>query len=317
MRRLLLFVIGTVLAVPLCVQAQIAVQLSMDRDTWMVYESIPVTVKIRNFSGRPIRISGQADAPWLSFLITDVADVTIGTVAKLPGWDAVTLAPGQTVSRIMDLLPYYDLRQRGTFSVRAIVKTDAIESLSAPVEFTVLNGREIWKQITGLPVASGQTNEEYRTYSLLKLRLAHNDVLYVGVEDEARGRVYGMIPLGDALALGEPSAKIDIAGHLHILYRSGPRSYSYAEIDPQAQTVKRMVYSDMLSVPQLVANETGSVTVRGGEQTYPKVQRMMTDSELNPPPPPAPPPKRKWWWPFGPSKSKPATTDSSSVNALQ
>jgi hypothetical protein len=319
MRRLLVLVIGTFLSISFCARAQVAVQLSMDRDTLMLFESVHVTANIRNYSGRTIELGGaQGDTPWLSFLITDQAGSTIRPVAKLPALAAVTLSAGQTTNRTMDLLPYYDLRQRGTYSVRAVVNSGTIRTLSLPVKFTVINGREIWKQTVGLPSASGETNEEYRTYSLLKLRQEHSDLLYVGVEDEAHGRVYGMIPLGDALALGEPSAKADTAGHLHVLYRSGPRSFGYAEINPEAKTIKRMVYSDILSAPQLVTDKDGLVGVQGGEQTYPRVQRLMTDAELNPPPPPAPPPpKKKWWWPFGPSKPKPAVTNAPPTTNVQ
>jgi hypothetical protein len=316
MRRLVLLTIGTVLILPFFARAQVSVQLSMDRDTLLLFESIPVTVNIRNFSGRPIEIGRQGDTHWLNFQITDQAGATFNPVATLPAMEAVTVTPGQTISRTVNLLPYYDLRQRGNYSVRAVVSSGAVRALSTPVKFTVMNGREIWKQTAGLPVAAGETNEEYRTYSLLMLRLARSDFLYVGVEDEARGRIYGMIPLGDALALGEPSAKTDAAGHLHVLYRSGPRSNSYAEIDPEAKTLKRMIFSDLLSAPQLVTDKDGSVSVQGGEQTYPRVQRMMTDAELNPPPPPPPPaPKRRWWWPFGPRQSKPADTNAPAANA--
>ena len=319
MRRLLLFAIGTVLTIPFCASAQISVQLSMDRDTLMVFESIHVTANIRNFSGRAIELSdGKESSPWLSFLIADQGGATIGPVGKLPGLEAVTLPAGRTISRTLDLLPYYDLRQRGTYSVRAVVNSGSIRTLSAPIRFTIMNGREIWKQMAGLPGAPGETNEEYRTYSLLMLRQGHSDLLYVGVEDEARGRIFGMIPLGDAIALGEPSAKIDAAAHLHVIYRSGPRSFSYAEIDPEAKTVKRVVYSDILSVPKLVSDDKGLVSVLGGEQTFPRVQRVMTDAELNPPPPPPPPPpKKKWWWPFGPGKPKPAVTNAPPTTNVQ
>jgi hypothetical protein len=315
MRRLFFLAVCLVLSLPFCARAQITVQLSLERDTLLLFESIPVTVNIRNFSGRPIEIGSQSGTPWLSFLITDEGGGTFNPVAKLPAMEAVTLPPGQTVSRSLNLLPYYDLRQQGRYIVRAIVSSGAIQTVSAPAKFAIMNGREIWKQTVGLPVAPGETNDDYRAYSLLMLRLSRGDFLYVGVEDEARGRVYGMIPLGNALTLGEPSARTDLAGHLHVLYRSGPRSFSYAEIDPEAQIVKRMVFSDILSVPKLVTDNTGSVSVQGGEQTYPKVQRVMTEEELNPPPPPPPPPKRKWWWPFGPRKPRPAATNTPTADA--
>ena len=88
------------------------------------------------------------------------------------------------------------------------------------------------------------------------------------------------------------------------------RSIAYDEIAPDAKIVKRLVFSDVLSAPQLVMQNDGSVIVRGGEQVYPHVERVMTDAELNPPSPPPPkPPKKKWWWPFGPSTSQVAATN--------
>jgi hypothetical protein len=314
MRRLALFAFSAVLALPLSAHAQLSVQISMDRDTLMLFESIPVVANVHNFSARTIELAGQGETPWLSFLVSDEAGATIALVAKLPALEPVSVPSGRTASRTINLLPYYDLRQRGTFTVRAIVDNAGMRAVSPPVKFTIMNGREIWKQTAGLPVAAGQTNDEYRAYSLLMLRVGHSDVLYVSVQDEAHGLVYGMIPLGDSLALGEPSAKADAVGHAHVLYRSGPRSYSYAEIDPEGKMVKRAVYSDLLSVPHLVTDGDGLVSVVGGEQTYPRVQRVMTDQELNPPPPPpAKPPKKRWWWPFGPGKPAAATATNAPI----
>jgi hypothetical protein len=297
---------------PVSGHAQLAVQLSMERDTLMLFESIPVVATIHNFSGRTIELAGRGETPWLSFLVSDEGGATIAEVARLPVLEATTIPPGRTVSRTVNLLPYYDLRQRGTFTIRAVVDNEGVRAISSPMKFTLMNGQELWRQTAGLPPAPGQTNEEYRTYSLLTLRIGHENILYVGVQNEARALIYSMIPLGDSLSLGEPSAKTDAAGHAHVLYRSGPRSYSYAEVDPEAKVLKRAVYSDLLSVPHLMTDEDGLVSVLGGEQTYPRIERVMTDAEVNPPPPPpAKPPKKKWWWPFGSGKSRAASATNS------
>jgi hypothetical protein len=317
MCRSILFALFTVLAVPCSARAQISVQLRMERDTLMLFESIPVIVTVRNFSGHTIDLANQGEAPWLNFLITDVAGATISPVGNRPAPDPVKIAPGRTVSVAANLLPHYDLRQRGIFIVRAVVEGEGIHALSAPTSFTIIHGREIWRQTIGLPRAEGETNEEYRTYSLLLRRAEHNEVLYAGVQDEAHDLIYGMISLGDFIELGEPSARADNTGNLHVLYRSGPRSIGYAEIAPDAKVVKHVVYSDILSVPQLVAGSDGAVTVHGGEQVYPHLERVMTNEELKPrPPPPAKPPKKKWWRPFSPNKPQsPATNTASSASA--
>jgi hypothetical protein len=302
MRRWI-FALLVALIVPGSAYAQISVQLTMERDALMLFEAIPVVANVHNFSGRTIELSDNNQASWLSFLISDEASATISPVGEHVAFDPVKIAPGRTVSVTVNLLPHYDLRQRGTFTVRAVVDGGGRHVLSPPIKFTIIKGREVWKQTVGLPVAAGETNEDYRTYALLSRRAEHNEVLYASVQDDPRKLVYGMFPLGETISVGEPSAMIDNAGHLHVLFRSGPRSRSYAEVDPNAKVVKRAVYSDVFSVPQLVADANGTVVVRGGEQTYPRVERVMTDQELRPPPPPPEkPPKKKWWWPFGPSK---------------
>jgi len=315
MRRSFVFAFLAALVVAVHADAQISVQLTMERNALMLFEAIPVVANVHNFSGRTIELADTDQTPWLSFLINDESSATISPVGKRLVFDPVKIEPGRTASITVNLLPHYDLRQRGTFIVRAVVDGGGLHALSAPIKFNIAKGRELWKQTIGLPVAAGTTNEDYRTYALFSRRADRGEVLYASVQDDPHELVYGMIPLGESLSMGEPAAIIDNTGHLHVLFRSGPRSHSYAEVDPEAKVLKRAMYSDILSAPQLVAETNGTVVVQGGEQTYPRYERVMTDQELNPPPPPPPvekPPKKKWWWPFGPSRTQPATNSSAS-----
>ncbi len=313
MRRLIVFAfLAALLAVPSGVRAQVSVQVKMERDTFILFESIPVVVTIRNFSGRTIELANQGETHWLSFLITDEAGASLSPVGDALTTEPIQIEPGRAQSISVNLLTHFDLRQRGVFTARAAVEADGVHAVSPPVNFTIINGREIWRQTVGLPMAEGETNQQYRTYSLLFRRNSYEEVLYAGVQDEPHNLVYGMIPLGDFIALGNPTVKADGIGHLHVLYRSGPRSISYDEIDPDAKIVKRLIYSDVMSVPQLVAQDGGVITVQGGEQVYPRVERVMTDADLQPAPSviPKPKPHKHWWWPFGPKNAPPATTNS-------
>ena len=315
MLRSMVFALFTFLLAPLSLRAQVSVQVTMERESLMLFEAIPVTVNVHNFSGRTIELGDDNQASWLGFLVSDEAGSTISPVGKPLTFDPVKIAPGRTASITANLLPYYDLRQRGTFIVRAVVDGGGVHALSAPIKFTLTNGREIWKQTVGLPLAASQTNEDYRTYALLSRRSEHSEILYASVQDDPHELVYGVIPLGETIEMGEPSEMIDGAGHLHLLFRTGPRAQSYVEIDPNAKVVKRAIYSDILSVPQLVAEADGAVVVQGGEQTYPRVERIMTQQELKPPPPPPEKPrKKKWWWPFGPSGTS-SNTSAESVTS--
>jgi hypothetical protein len=79
--------------------------------------------------------------------------------------------------------------------------------------------------------------------------------------------------------------------------------------------VKRFVYSDIMSVPELVAQNDGGVTVQGGEQVYPHVERVMTDEDFRAAPSVIPKPKKHthWWWPFGSKTTQPASTNTNQV----
>jgi hypothetical protein len=313
MRRLIVFgFLAALLGVPAGVHAQISVQMKMERDTLIVFESIPAVVTIRNFSGRTIALANQGETHWLNFLVTDEAGASLSSVGDTFVTEPIEIEPGRTQSISVNLLTHFDLRQRGVFTVRAAVEADGVQAVSSPLKFTIINGREIWRQTVGLPLAEGETNQQYRTYTLLLRQSSHDEVLYAGVQDEPHDLVYGMIPLGDFIALGNPTAKADAVGHLHVLYRSGPRSISYDEIDPDAKVVKRLVYSDVMSTPQLVAQDDGAVTIQGGEQIYPSLERVMTDADLQPPPQIITKPKKHkhWWWPFGPKIAQPTTTNS-------
>jgi hypothetical protein len=268
-------------------RAQLAVQLQIPGETFLLYEAVPVTVTIRNSSGRSILLESHE----------------VPAAGQMMGTDAVTVPGGSAVKRTVDLLPLYALRQRGSYRVQATVRGGGTEVASGQVRFTILNGRELWSQVVGLPPEEGKA-EEYRTYSLVSRRVGREDLLYVLVRDEPHELVYGLIGVGTYLFTGDPTALVDKAGHLHVLFQNGPRSFGYVHIEPGAKILERMAYADFLSRPELIVAD-GEVRVRGGEQTYPRPARLVSD-EPAPSPQPAPKPKRKWWWPFSPRKTSSA-----------
>jgi hypothetical protein len=231
MRRLVFLVYVGLATSSLCANGQLAVQLSMQRDTFLLYESIPVTVSIRNFSGRSIKLGDQEGRPWLDFVISDGNGRLMGAVGKPRVDEILTIATGQTATRTVDLLPLYELRERGTYQVQAVASRDGMKVASQGVRFTIERGRELWSETAGLPPGDAQ-DENYRTYSLQIRRDKHYDMMYVCVEDRAHSVIYGAVPLGVYVALDQPKIQIDKNGHLHTLFRSGPQSFHYAHIDP-------------------------------------------------------------------------------------
>ena len=281
-------------------QAQLTVEARMTRDVFLLYEPLRVLVTVHNVSGRPVQLDEVEGQHWLDFTITYEDGREVLCLARLKPEGAVTIPPSQAVTRTVDLLPLYDVRTRGDYRVQAAVNNGGMRTLSAPLRFNIMQGREIWAQTLGLPASEDQP-EEYRTFSLQTRRGEKADHLYVCVRDEKKGIVYGLLEMGSYIPLGEPGVRFDKEACLHLLYQSGPRAFGYVRVDPSAHVLDRAVYSDFSSKPELVSDLAGAVTVRGGEKIFPRSERMLTAEELNPPPPPPPPKhKKKWWWPFGP-----------------
>ena len=281
-------------------QAQLTVGARMTRDIFLLYEPLSVLVTVHNISGRPVQLDEVAGRHWLDFTIAYEDGREVLCLARLQPEGAVTIPPGQTITRTVDLLPLYDLRTRGNYRAQAAVNNGGVRTLSAPLRFNIIQGRETWAQTVGLPVSEDQP-EEYRTFLLQTRREGQSDRLYVCVRDNKKGIVYGLLEMGSYVPLGEPSVRFDKAACLHLLYQSGPRAFGYVRVDPSARVLDRAGYSDYSSKPELVSDLEGAVTVRGGEKVFPRSERMLTTEDLNPPPPPPPKHKNKWWWPFGPS----------------
>ncbi|MEI6085268.1 MAG: hypothetical protein WCS70_13335 [Verrucomicrobiota bacterium] len=300
MRGFLLFFLSVGIA-----SAQLSVQIRASKDMYLVYEGIPVTVSIRNYSGRTIQLENTGETSWLKFVITDESNNAVPATAEFVAGEAVLIPAGQTISRVIDLLPFYQLRSRGTYRVQAAVTGGGMVASSPQLNLILINGREVWTQTIGLPMVDS-TQEEYRVYSLLARREGTKEQLYVGLRGEPSGTVFSLVPLGPCLSTSDIQARLDKEANLHVIFQNGPRSYGYVQINTGAKVVTRAAYSDYLSTPGF--QETNNLlVVVGGEQTYPRPERILSDDEVNPPPPPPKPkPKKKWYWPFAP-KHEPGT----------
>jgi len=289
MRRIIFLLVGVGLLAGNAL-AQLTVQIRVPRSDFLVYESMPVTVNIENFSGHPIQLEDTGETRWLKLLVTTGNNIVPST-GTITASEPVTIAPGKAISQTIDLLPLFAVRERGSYQVQANVSGPGGIASSAPLQFTLLNGREIWKQTVGL---SAGTNE-YRTYALVTRREGNEQALFVSVREEPSRTMYSLVSLGVFLPTEPPQTKLDKDGHLSVLFQNAPRSFGYVRIDSAAKASGWAAYSDFSTRPELVEKE-GVVSVIGGEQTYPKSEHILTSEELNPAIIPVQPsPKKKWW----------------------
>lgn len=271
MIRWFLVVVTLLLAAP--AWAQVTVRLDMERERYLLYEPMTATVEIGNYGASEVQLADQESMPWLRFEINRSNGERIGMVG--PGFlaGAVALAPGRAIAKSADLVAYYMIRAPGKYRIRALVKiaggSGSFASRERSVE--VVGGRQILAKPAGFKDESGK--DCLRNYVVLETRLATQVWLYARTEDQPGDTIYGVVPLGEWVTFSTPTAETDRNGNLHVLHQAQPRLYRYSVISPNSVVLKRELFSNYNTVPQLQRTEDGQVKMVGGENiTRPALQ---------------------------------------------
>jgi hypothetical protein len=133
----------------------------------------------------------------------------------------------------------------------------------------VIEGAKLWSQTFGLPVPAGVTNQppEVRQYTLEEANYLRSQLrMYVKVTDEAEAHIFKVRAIGPMVSFSQPEAQLDRLSHLHVLFQSGARIFTYAEINPDGDVVRQEIYDYFNTHPRLHTDDSGNITVFGGER---------------------------------------------------
>ena len=238
-----------------------------DQDQFLPGEAIPVTARIINRSGQTVKFSH--DQRWLKFSIQS-KDSYVALKKGEPSVDEdFTLQSSERADVRLNLAPYFQLEKTGHYQMTATVSVPEWKRQikSEPKGFEVIKGARVWEQEFGVPKRPGDTNSapEMRLYGLQQANyLRGRLVLYAQVTDTA-GKVNTVQPIGPMISFGQPEAKVDKMSNLHVLYQIGPRVFSYTIVNPDCEIIVRQTY-DYTSLPHMVADADGNITVEGGSR---------------------------------------------------
>ncbi|MFA6560966.1 MAG: hypothetical protein WCV00_03550 [Verrucomicrobiia bacterium] len=251
------------LAVP--AWAQINVRLDIERERYLLYEPMVVTVEVQNYSAGQVQLADKESMPWLQFEINRSTGERIGMVG--PGFLAgtMTLGPGQGHAKAANLVAYYQIREPGKYRIRALVKLASVGGSFASREYTVdvVSGQPILSKSAGFKDESGK--EGLRNYSLIEVRLGRQIWLYTRVEDQNGENIYGVVPLGEWVTFSKPTAQTDKDGNFHVLQQAQPRHFVHSVVSPKGAVLRRESFSNYNSIPELKRSPDGVVKVAGGE----------------------------------------------------
>ena len=262
---LCLILFGALLVSISTLQAQIQVDLKVSRRSYILYEPLIATVTITNNAGRDITLADEQGQQWFNVEVSRLGGDMVPPYSPDYQLHPLVVPAGKSLQRQIDLTPLFPIREMGTHRLRANIYFADLDRFfySNYVTFDLTDGKLIWRESVGVP----GTTDEVRQVSLLTHQLADRMLLYVRVRDENGNNVYTTQSLGRLIITGrEPQEFFDRNNVLHVLQEAIPGSFLYTAVNLNGERVDQKAYMKAgTSRPFLVKNESGDVSVRGGQ----------------------------------------------------
>jgi len=263
MRRLALFSVLAVLATRGF--AQVTVEVVFDQEQFLRNESLPLRVRIVNYSGQTLHLGEHPD--WLSFIVEGTTGEPLARTGSLPETTPISLENSKVASVKLDLMPYYDLGVTGRYRVTAMVRVPQLrETISSkPRNFDIVSGTVFWEQEFGVP-STGVP--EVRKYALQQATFLKQLRLYVRITPADESKTLRVVALGPLVSFARPEAQLDKLSNLHVLYQSSAKTFLYAVVTPQGDLIVRQTHEYMTTRPHLHRDAKDQIAVAGGERIY-------------------------------------------------
>jgi len=282
-------IIGTALISIWTASAQVTVEVRTDQEQFLPNETLPVAVRISNSSGQTLHFG--ADQDWLHFSVESADGFIVLKNGEAPVLGEFDVQSSQVATRRVDLAPYFNLLHTGRYKVTARVHINEwnTDVTSAPKNFDIINGAQIWSQDFGLPLPEGVTNQmpEVRRYTLVQANYLKTQLrLYAQVTDQTGAQVYKVLPIGTFVSFSHPDALLDRANNLHVLWQTGSSAFTYVQISPNGDILDQNIYDYFNSRPRLKANDDGDINVLGGvpRRRISDTPLIMSPDEVGTPP---------------------------------
>lgn len=264
-------------------KAQVTAEVILNQEQFLVKESIQAGIRITNRSGQALEL-GQAG--WVEFLITSRDGLLVKKHADPAMEDPFTLESSfMATTRWIDLLPYFDLDERGGYQIQAIIHIDQWkdEVITPARNFEIIRGIPLWKQEFGMPSADSSKPPVMRRYDLLQASYLDELKLYVRLLDARTEEVINVFPISRMVQVSQPQANLDTLNRLHVLNQMGREDFGYFVFTTDGEMIRRETYRIGNVRPRLRGTEQGGVFVAGG-------LRIAKDSDIPAPKQVVPPP---------------------------
>ena len=247
---------------------QISISASTDRDRYIRFEPVKLTVSLKNYSGHTLsfggREAGQGD--FLKFVITNTEGRTVSQLnQELRPEKGLELPPGAGRSITIFISEFFGIQNDDDYELVIRVGHHRFENdfLSAPIHFQVRGGVRVWSRVVGTPGENKVNTIATRTCSLNTIHYEEGDIYFLQIEDNHY--VYATIRLGPRVLGINPQCEIDALSRVHTLIQTAPRLLNYKIFDLDGDMKQSSHYMIEKTVPGLFRDpELGTVSVVGG-----------------------------------------------------
>lgn len=261
------------LALMLCVlvcatraHAQLDVQFTPSKKTFVAHEAITGVLRLTNNAGRDIVLAGKDGRSWLDFQVTDGRGHLLSTRSEPVKQSPLVLRNNQPYEFTVIVNQNYFMGETGLYRVKPNVYFPPVDRYfsTPPISLQVTDGRPFWSQPFGVPPGRDGAGT-YREYSLIDFANLSQKELYFRLSDKSTGQAITTFSLGRMLSVRPPTYGVDPQNRMHVLHMVAPKAYAHVVIDVDGQMLSRDIYYEKESDrPKLVTTSDGSLGVYGG-----------------------------------------------------
>lgn len=247
---LAVFALGSVAFADLQVTAQ------MPHQTFLLFESIPVRVNIRNRTGETLQFGGVEPNAHLRLVVTDTQSRIVHRT-ETPIFPRMWLAPdGLTATLELELTELFEFREAGSYRCEIAVVYDR-EMWSTPIHlFEIRNGTRQGR------LRIRNTN---RTFTLLSVNRSRREELLLRVSDYQENQIFATYELERVLLFLPPEMKVDDQGVVHILFYKFNDLMVYCRFRSDGTPIIREYLRPIRSRPRLEEHPEMGFWVPGAE----------------------------------------------------
>ena len=203
--------------------APVSVGLAIEAGSYVLGETIPVRVLVRNNTPAPLTL-GKGDHPAGAFEVVRHGDPQRRNLAREPNGclpKPLTLKPNEERVFDLDLSVCADLSRQGKYLVTFGAIVHGVRHDTQPKALDLVPGGIV---LEGTQLFANDPTRQ-RHFTLVRWPRGHIDRLFLRVQDTPDGRTFPTVMLGAYLPLVTPRLNISPSGEVVLLHRATPEFY--------------------------------------------------------------------------------------------